>query len=535
MKKTLLTILCLAAVACVQGQTLVDNLTLNSYSNQTSIQALKSVTLTNGFYIPAPAAGKSVTISISGFQTLVSKPSADQNYIVTRTFRSPGVTLSTLNAQRTIGDENQTVQYFDGLGRPSQTVQLMASPTYKDIVQHIEYDGFGRESTKFLPHVKNQAGDGSFKPTAKSDQQAYYATTNTWDPAVVKTASPYSVTVFENSPLNRVKEQGAPGAAWQPLPAAGTGHTVKTDYGTNTATGPDVVRLWTVTASGASGTTNYGAGKLYRTTTRDENTVNTTDRSGSVDEYKDFEGRVVLKRVWESESKALNTYYVYDDFGDLRYVVPPAVTADSFNELAADPNFDKYIYAYKYDGRRRVVKKKIPGRGWDYLVYNKNDQVVFTRDAEQLKREEWSFTKYDAFGRVVMTGIEKGHVGDNHDYLQQALSDFTGPMWEERGTVLEGYTNNTIPQNKDNMTVLQVNYYDDYTFTGATTLPVNGVTKSTKVKSLQTSSKIYRTDGTQPLLTVLYYDDYGRVIQTASKNHLGGTDYVTNTYKAKTL
>ncbi|MCW8309617.1 DUF6443 domain-containing protein, partial [Sphingobacterium sp. InxBP1] len=211
MKKNLLTILCLAAVACVQGQTLVDNLTLNSYSNQTSIQALKSVTLTHGFYIPAPAAGKSVTISIAGFQTLVSKPSADQNYIVTRTFRSPGVTLSTLNAQRTIGDENQTIQYFDGLGRPSQTVQLMASPTYKDIVQHIEYDGFGRESTKFLPHVKNQAGDGSFKPTAKSDQQAYYATTNTWDPAVVKTASPYSVTVFENSPLNRVKEQGAPG------------------------------------------------------------------------------------------------------------------------------------------------------------------------------------------------------------------------------------------------------------------------------------------------------------------------------------
>jgi len=527
MKTIFLTILSLVTIGFVHGQSLPKDTVISAYRGQPSILALNSIILKDGFYIPG---GSNVTIGISDFPNLVSQPGIGQNYILTRTFRSPGVTAATLNTRRSIGDENQSIQYFDGLGRPSQTIQLMASPTYRDIVQHIEYDGFGRESTKFLPHVKNLAGDGSFKTTAKTDQQAYYAAANTWDPSVVKTANPYSVTVFENSPLNRVKEQGAPGAAWQPLPAAGTGHTVKTDYGTNTATGSDVVKLWTVTTTGASGTTNYAAGKLYRTTLWDENTVNTTARAGSVDEYRDFEGRVVLKRVWENETKALNTYYVYDDFGDLRYVIPPAVTATSFTELATDPNFDNYIYGYKYDGRRRVIKKKIPGRGWDYLVYNKNDQVVFARDAGQLKREEWSFTKYDAFGRVVMAGVEKGHVGDNHDYLQKALADFTGPMWEERGNVMEGYTNNTIPQNKDNMTVLQVNYYDDYTFTGATTLPASGITRSTMVKSLQTGTKVYRTDGTQPLLTVMYYDDCGRVIQRASQNHLEGTDYVTNTY-----
>ncbi|MDR6735808.1 hypothetical protein [Sphingobacterium sp. 2149] len=60
--------------------------------------------------------------------------------------------------------------------------------------------------------------------------------------------------------------------------------------------------------------TNDLAGKLYRTTLRDENSVNIMTRSGSVDEYKDFEGRMVLKWVWESEIKALNTYYVYDDY-----------------------------------------------------------------------------------------------------------------------------------------------------------------------------------------------------------------------------
>src|SRR5690606_16670997 len=113
MKKNSLTTLFLAAVGFVHGQTLPRDTTLSAYTNQTSIRALNSITLKNGFYIPAPAAGKSVTISIAGFQTLVSRPSADQNYILTRTFRSRGVTLATLNAQRTIGDENQTVQYFD--------------------------------------------------------------------------------------------------------------------------------------------------------------------------------------------------------------------------------------------------------------------------------------------------------------------------------------------------------------------------------------------------------------------------------------
>ncbi len=535
MKKRLLTLLSLVAAGFVYGQRLPQDTSLSAYSNQTSILALNSITLKNGFYIPAPAAGKSVTISIAGFQTLVSRPSAGQNYILTRTFRSPGVTMATLNAQRTIGDENQTIQYFDGLGRPLQTVQLMASPNYRDIVQHIEYDGFGRESIKYLPHVKDTVKNGSFYAVAKADQLAYYKATNTWDPAVVKTPNPYAVTVFENSPLNRVKEQGAPGAAWQPLPAAGTGHTVKTDYGTNTATGLDVVKLWTVTASGASGTTNYTAGKLYRTTVRDENTVNTTARAGSVDEYKDFEGRVVLKRVWENETKALNTYYVYDDFGDLRYVIPPAVTVTSFGEGATDANyasFANYVYGYKYDGRRRLVEKKIPGKGWEYLVYNKNDQVVLTQDANQRVRKEWTYTRYDAFGRVTSSGLYTNTAKVTRTDVSGLVDAATGPLWETRTGADYPAPATTFPLAGTDITIMPhvVNYYDDYTFTDATTLPASAISKSTMIKSLQTGTKVYRTDGTQPLLTVLYYDNYGRVIQSASKNHLGGTDYVTNSY-----
>ncbi|WP_343571421.1 DUF6443 domain-containing protein [Sphingobacterium sp.] len=533
MKNNFLTLLSLLGFGAVHGQTLVDNLTLNSYSNQTTIQAMKSITLSNGFYIPVQPAGKTVTISIAGFQNLVSTPTAGQNYILTRTFRDT-VKLAQLANQRTIGQENQTIQYFDGLGRPSQTVQLMASPTYKDVIQHIEYDGFGRENTKYLPYAE-KSGNGSFRAGAKTMQSDFYKDGLGWDAAVVKTPNPYAITVFENSPLNRVLELGAPGAAWQPLPTPGTGHTVKMDYGSNTTSGLDVVKLWAITANGASSTTNYVAGKLYRTTTRDENTVNTTARSGSVDEYKDFEGRVVLRRVWENESKALNTYYVYDDFGDLRYVLPPAVTGSSFSELSADPtfaNFDNYIYAYKYDERRRLVEKKIPGKGWEYLVYNKNDQVVLTQDAEQRVRKEWNYSRYDAFGRITSSGLYTNTTKVTRTEVAALVDAATGPLWETRSGADYPSPVTTFPLAGPDVTLtpLIVNYYDDYAFSGATTLPVNGITKSTNIKSLQTGAKVYRTDGTLPLLTVMYYDDYGRVIQSASKNHLDGTDYVTNTY-----
>ena len=443
--------------------------------------------------------------------------------------------MAQLGQQRTVGQENQTVQYFDGLGRPLQTVQVQASPGYKDIVQHIEYDGFGRESRKYLPYSENTATNGAYRTNAATQVLNYYADPAAgkgWDTHVKKTANPYAVTVFENSPLNRVLEQGAPGAAWQPSATPGAGHTVKTTYGTNTANGLDVVRLWSVTPTGATGTTNYAAGKLYRTTLRDENSTNTTSRAGSVDEYKDFEDRVVLKRVWESETKALNTYYVYDDFGDLRYVIPPAVTGNGFTE--AEAGFTNYIYAYRYDDRRRLIEKKIPGKGWEYLVYNKNDQVVLTQDALQTSKttKEWLYTKYDPFGRVTETGIHTSN--STRSALQTTLDGQPGDkLWETRAPLSATYTNVSYPTT--GISPRTVNYYDNYNrFMGAaadsTALRADGITKSNKVRSLQTGTRVYYTDGTKPLLSVLYYDDYGRVIQTAAKNHLDGKDYVTNTY-----
>jgi len=533
MKRICIKILMIIFPVISFGQGVVQDTSLSFYSNQDIILAANSITLKSGFHIPTLPAGRTVLIKVGGVARLASQPSSEQNYILTRTFNKAGVTSVNLNSPRSIKEESQIIQYFDGLGRPIQNIQVMGSSNNKDIIQHIKYDDFGREKVKYLPYGENTSTHGAYRANAAAQVLNYYEEASAgkgWDPEVKKTKNPFAITVFENSPLNRILEQGAPGEAWQPLPAAGKGHTIKTIYGTNTAT--DLVKLWTLDANGASSNINYASGKLYRITIRDENTVNTTNRASSVDEYKSLEGRVILKRVWETDTKKLDTYYVYDELGNLRYVLPPAITVSSFTELATDANFEKYIYSYKYDDRKRLIEKKIPGKGRQYLVYNKNDQLVLSQDILQRNRNEWTFNRYDTFGRITSTGLYTNNVKTTVNDVQSLVEDATGPLWETRNGLDYPVPSVTFPLAGPNITITPqiIYYYDDYGFSGASTVAASGIRPSNMIQSLQTGVKVYKIDGTLPLLSVMYYDDFGRVIQSVSQNHLEGKDVITNIY-----
>jgi hypothetical protein len=133
-------------------------------------------------------------------------PTTAQNYIVEKTFRREYKATANITG-KPVDSINVNIQYFDGLGRPLQTVQWQASPTKKDIVQHIEYDEFGRESKKYLPYAEQSTNNGSYKTAAKTNQGNFYKVGGGWDANVMKTNSPYAVTVFENSPLNRVLDE----------------------------------------------------------------------------------------------------------------------------------------------------------------------------------------------------------------------------------------------------------------------------------------------------------------------------------------
>ncbi|MDN3579738.1 DUF6443 domain-containing protein, partial [Mucilaginibacter flavus] len=168
--------------------------------------------------------------------------SQDQNYIATYVPRIPGLTTDALVASASSDKMNEeiSVQYFDGLGRSLQAVQVRGSATgASDIVLPEVYDAYGREAQKYLPYASPTA-DGSYKSTAVSELGNFYNPSGTPSTqtqlagAIAHITTPYALTVYEPSPLNRVTEQGGPGDTWQPnLNNPDLSHTSRIAFATN--------------------------------------------------------------------------------------------------------------------------------------------------------------------------------------------------------------------------------------------------------------------------------------------------------------
>jgi hypothetical protein len=206
------------------------------------------------------------------------------------------------------------IQYFDGLGRLSQSISVKSN-NGKDLVSHIEYDQFGRESVSFLPFPVFD-NKGLFVDSVNYKQPEYYGSVYPGDSA-------FAQTIYENSPLNRVLKQGAPGAAWQPSGIAND-HTVKFDYQTNSQ---EEALIWKIDNLGRCVNTGgediddrffYFANALYKSVTKDENWSSSDGLLHTTEEFRNMLNQVVLKRTYVAGSTSidtLDTYYVYDDFG----------------------------------------------------------------------------------------------------------------------------------------------------------------------------------------------------------------------------
>jgi RHS repeat-associated protein len=435
--------------------------------------------------------------------------SRDQNYIHTRTFTKQDGTHWI-----------DQIQYFDGLGRPNQTVQAGISPQGKDLVTLQEYDAFGRESAAWLPGYGT--GQGAYT-----------------DPSNVKTASlslnddgkPYSLPVYEASPLNRVLEQYGPGAGWHQDYTPAKGKAVRTAYLTNGTAYPCI--QYTVTGTNQSPALtkggNYEAGQLYVTEIKDE------DGNTSY-EFKDKLGQVVLTRQVNDNGNH-DTYYVYNDFGNLCFVLPPRINDEGITQA----RLNELAYQYKYDNRNRCIAKKIPGTDWIRYVYDKADRLIYSQDGEQYNRnpKEWTFTIPDVFGRTVLTGISRDTISVSNKVVKAVYA--SNGSYKRYNIQVDGVNKQfaTVPD------ILSAGYYDNYDFRGMAEVPANGTeyipeagygtwygsdySESNRHKNkgqlTGTLTALMNADGTisqSYLYSVMYYDNKGRLVQAKSNNHLAG-------------
>ncbi len=509
------------------------------------------------------------------------------NFIQSRQLTKPGITTVTAaDALTLLADVKQATQYFDGLGRPIQTVtkqgSLITDPLNPqsstvavDLVKASVYDEFNRETFNYLPFATTATdatkNTGNFKLNPFEQQAAFYNDTYASNPLKGQTESYFfSQSVLEFSPLNRPEKAMAQGKSWM-----GSARGVGVGYFTNTAT--DAVRIWNVTNSASvdvfgtyASPGNYTAGTLYKNITTYEN-------GKQVIEFKDKEGNVILKKVQltatvddgtgKNHAGWLCTYYIYDNLNNLRCVIQPRgvelLNVDTWTvatNLTDATILAEQCFRYEYDGRNRMIMKQVPGAGPQYMVYDKRDRVVAISTATSRAGTYtgycfWNFTLYDDLNRPVATGEMHScstlpAMISYVNGLNNANVTFnTQPGVAMSVTAYNPVVGNTICTVCSNWNVNSVTHYDDYAGLNAglsdflTTWNTNFSAtdnvnspypqmpqKATNTKGLATWTATRNLSNDVFLYGVSYYDEKARVIQTQSTNITNKVDVATTQY-----
>jgi RHS repeat-associated protein len=425
--------------------------------------------------------------------------------------------------------KSQTVQYFDGLGRLKQMVNVKASPLGRDWVTPFIYDNIGRQPREYFPVPQNSSASGAIY------QQAYGAVPYPVADAgnIYAGEKIFSEKQFENSPLARIQQLTQPGTAWSAKPVQ---YAEGTNKQNDNVKKYETVTTWDATNKIYNSTISqpslFSEGQLYKYTTTDEDGNKTIA-------FKNGRGQTVLLRKIVSTSENADTYYIYNEYEQLAYIIPPtAATATLDNTVLAN-----LCYQYKYDSRYRLAEKKLPGKDWDFMVYDKQDRLLLSQDGvlrstvNTFGTRGWLFTKYDKFDRVVYTGFFSNSA--TRIAMQTAVNSMTANAAnnEERTEVsfmmnnqVIYYTKNAFPTGS--MTILTVNYYDSYptimqleiptSILGQRVLAQPGQGQSKNTAGLPVASYLKNIEDGLWTMNYNWYDTKGRIIGTNSINHLAG-------------
>ena len=217
-------------------------------------------------------------LSLLMIHTDLFAQSSGKNYIQTKTFLDEDGSAFLRH-----------IDYYDELGVVSETVDVGGNTTNTPIVTRTEYNKQLKPYKQWAP-VPSTGLD--FLDNVKDAAVSCYSDNR-----------PYSKNKYDD--FQELSKSRKPGNAWKGHPVTVKRHAVPAG----------VIRKYSVDSNGnliIDNSSYYPYGLLTSTTTTDED-----GRSMTV--YTDFHGNTVLERRGSDN----DTYYVYDQYGRLSYVLPP--------------------------------------------------------------------------------------------------------------------------------------------------------------------------------------------------------------------
>ena len=287
--------------------------------------------------------------------------SSTKNYIQTKTY---------LDANGT--SFLRHIDYYDELGFVSETVDVGLNTTRTPIVVRKEYNPQLKLSYQWAPFPATSLDyiDEVYNKT----KSAY---NNEWP----------TYSEYEYDDFLQLAASTKPGDDWCSHPVTITRNMVPAG----------VVRKYSVDSNGnlvIDNNSYYSYGLLTSTTTTDED-----GRSMTV--FTDFHGNTVLERRGSDN----DTYYVYDQYGRLSYVLPPMCKG-----VSNTSTLSKYWYRYQYDDRGRCIWKQLPGCEPIQYWYDNANRIESEQDGYLREKSQQRHYFYDKTGRLILQTIHSVNI-----------------------------------------------------------------------------------------------------------------------------
>ncbi len=338
---------------------------------------------------------------------------AQDNFVVQRRMLAP-------NGSQHI----DRIDLYDGLGRKNATALYRQAQSEANVVTLTEIDALGRQTKQWHP-VARQNSEHINADIVEALAQSQYSDSRAF------TELTYTAALDKADTLTRAGEQLA-------------SHHRTFRRLINTTEG--MLSCYDLQFNDNGSFSNNGilpAGSLFVDEAVDE------DGRTSLTFFDSHGIRILSRNIITAESFS-DTYEIRDDYGDLRYVVPPEAAGKiASNETCGrswtidNDTIKQYCYYYERDVLGNITLKKLPGQDAIEYRYDALNRLTLWRDGNMRNTGVWAFVFYDHLMRPAVEGT----VGILDNEVEGTLKEghvarFTGKSadWETGYYAIDGST-----------------------------------------------------------------------------------------------